>query len=93
MRTRRTPAVRLALVVLLLCAVVCAQAASLEEFHKETSQHHCCAMCHAGMPFVRSAPVGPIAPVASSGWVEKVWSANAPHEVLLTAGSSRAPPA
>ena len=80
------------MVVLLLCAVVCAQAASLEEFHKESSQHHCCGLCHAGMPFLRSAPIGFIAPIASNGRIEKSWAADAPHEVLMTAESSRAPP-
>ena len=90
----RAAAVRLSLVVLLLCTVVFAQTVSLESFHREstTSDHHCCGLCHAGMPFVRSAPAGPIVPIAPGAWVEKSWSVDAPHEVLLTAGSSRAPP-
>jgi hypothetical protein len=93
MRTWRAAAARLTLVVLLLCAVVSAQALSLESSHQESSSsHHCCGLCHAGMPFVRSAPAGPVVPVAPGGWVEKAWTVDAPHDVLLTAGSSRAPP-
>jgi hypothetical protein len=92
MRTRTAAAIRLALIVILLAAVVCAQAASLEEFHHQSSSHHCCGLCHAGMPFVQSAQAGPIAPVASNGWLEQPWTVDTPHEVLLTAGSSRAPP-
>ena len=93
MRTWRAAAARLSVIVLLLCAVVSAQAFSLESFHHEnTSTHHCCGLCHAGMPFVRSAPAGPIAPVATGTWVEKSWKIDAPHDVLLSAGSSRAPP-
>ncbi len=85
-------AARLALVLFLLAAVVCAQAASLEQFH-DHSTHHCCGLCHAGMPFVQSAVAGPIAPIASGGWLEQRWAVDSPREILLTSGSSRAPPA
>ena len=91
MPCRATVATRLALVLLLMCAVVCAQAASLDQFHHHSTEH-CCGLCHAGMPFLRSAPIGPTAPVAPGGWIEKAWFFDAPHDVLLTAGSSRAPP-
>jgi hypothetical protein len=93
MRTRAVTAIRLALIVFLLAAVVCAQAASLEQFHQESSSHHHCGLCHAGMPFVQSAATGPIVPVVSNDWLEHPWVVDSPHEVLLTAGSSRAPPA
>jgi hypothetical protein len=91
MRTRTATVARLALVLFLLCAVVYSQAASLEEFHQHSS-HHCCGLCHAGMPFVQAAAVTGFVPIVSSGWLELAYGLQSPHEVLLASGSSRAPP-
>jgi len=74
-----------------MCAVVCAQAASLDQFHRHSTQH-CCGLCHAGMPFVQSATASAIAPVLSRDFLEVQYGFQSPHEVWLAAGSSRAPP-
>src|ERR1051325_10002705 len=87
--TRRTLAV-----LVLLCAVVCAQAASLasEELHHHSSQH-CCGLCHTGpMPFVQSSATGVMNPASSMAWLESAPSLDTPHETPVTTGASRAPP-
>ena len=83
---------KFAFVLFLLCAIVCAQAASIDQFHQHSTQH-CCGLCHAGMPFVQPAPSSAAAPVISHGWVEIQYGFQSPREVWLAAGSSRAPPA
>jgi hypothetical protein len=86
---------RVLLVVALLCAVVCAQAASLisEQLHQHSSQH-CCALCHIGpLPFLQPAIAAYSAPVLATEWFEWSVELDTPHEVLLAAGYSRAPPA
>jgi hypothetical protein len=82
-------------VAFLLAVMVCGQAVALvsEHQHHHSSQH-CCALCHVGqLPFLQPAGSAAMAPVVSTVWL--AWSAGAdtPHEVFLSAGSSRAPPA
>jgi hypothetical protein len=86
---------RILFVLLLLCAVVCAQSASLasDYSHRHSSQH-CCGLCHAGpLPLIQPTAVSAIAPVLSMAWLEWSLGLDAPHQVLLAAGYSRAPPA
>jgi len=86
---------RVVLVVVLMCAIVSAQAVSLvtEQFHEHSSQH-CCALCHAGpLPFVQPSLSAVLRPVLSVAWLEPSSDLDATHEVLLASGSSRAPPA
>lgn len=87
---------RVSLVVLFLCALVCAQVASLasEHWHHHSS-HHCCLLCHAGpMPLLQSAvPAASFAPVLPLAWLERFSGFDAPREALLTSSDSRAPPA
>ena len=87
---------RVSLVVLFLCALVFAQAASLasEHWHHHSS-HHCCLRCHAGqMPLLQSTvSAAAFAPVLPLAWLELFSGSNTPREALLTAGESRAPPA
>lgn len=95
MLSKAAAAGRVLLVLLLLCAVVCAQSVSLasEHFHQHSSQH-CCGLCHAGpLPLIQPSVAAAFAPVLSVAWME--WSADldTPHQVLLAAGYSRAPPA
>jgi hypothetical protein len=92
MPSRATGVNKLAFVLLLFIAVVCAQAASIDQFHPHSAQH-CCGLCHAGMPFVQPATAFALAPVLSPAWLEISFSFDSPHEVWLAAGSSRAPPA
>jgi hypothetical protein len=87
-----TAAKKLAFVLFLMCAVVCAQAASLDQFHQHSNQH-CCGLCHAGMPFVQPAASFAPAPDVSRWSLESSPGFDAPREVWLAAGSSRAPPA
>jgi hypothetical protein len=89
---RRQPAAGIFLVLLLLSAVICAQATSLlsEQLHQHSSQH----CCHIGpLPFLQPAVAGYIAPMLAAAWFEWSHKLDAPHDVMLTAGYSRAPPA
>jgi hypothetical protein len=82
-------------VCLLLCAVICAQATSLasERAHGSFSQH-CCGLCHAGpLPFAQPVIAAGVLPVLRVVWLERSFEPSSTHEVLLVAGSSRAPPA
>jgi len=91
----RTAARRISLILFLMCAVVCVQAASIasEHFHQHSSQH-CCGLCHAGpLPFIQTAITAALAPMLSQTWLEQTPGSAPAHEVLLAAGSSRAPPA
>jgi len=94
--SRKSVAVgRVLFALLLLCAVVCAQSASFasDYSHRHSSQH-CCSLCHAGpLPLIQPAAVSSIAPVLSMAWLEWSLGLDAPHQVLLAAGFSRAPPA
>jgi hypothetical protein len=92
--SRKPAGSRLAFVLLLMCAIICAQAASLasEHFHQHSSQH-CCGLCHVGpMPFLRAAVFAGPAPMVTLAWISRACDFDTDHEVLLTAGDSRAPP-
>ncbi|MGA2329500.1 MAG: hypothetical protein ABSH05_24850 [Bryobacteraceae bacterium] len=82
-------------VCLLLCAVMCAQAASLASEHAHGSfSQHCCPLCHVGpLPFVQPVIAAALLPVLRVAWLECSFEPGSAHEVLLAAGSSRAPPA
>jgi hypothetical protein len=95
MLNKATAAARVLLVLLLLCAVVGAQAASLasEHFHQHASQH-CCGLCHAGpLPLIQPSVTAAFSPLLSMTWIKWSGGLSAPHQVLLAAGYSRAPPA
>jgi len=85
---------RVLFVLLFLCALICAQTASFASEHSHHhASRHCCRLCHVGpLPLlepVTSAGGGPIMAVA---WLPLSRDFDTPHEALLTAGSSRAPP-
>jgi hypothetical protein len=85
---------RCSLVLLLLSAVVCAQTASLSAEHSHNSSQHCCGLCHVGpIPFLQPVVAAALAPIVALAWLASASDLDSPHEVLLTAGSSRAPPA
>ena len=78
--------------MLFLCAVVCAQAASLAFEHPHASGH-CCQLCHLGpLPFLQPVAVAEIAPVMATAWFGGIPDSGAAHQILLAAASSRAPP-
>jgi hypothetical protein len=86
---------RALLVVLFLCALVCTQSALFASEHSyQHSSQHCCGLCHVGpLPLLQPVSSAGFAPIVAVAWLP--WSRNfdTPHEALLTAGSSRAPPA
>jgi hypothetical protein len=85
---------RCSLVLLLLYAVVCAQTATLSAEHSHNSSQHCCGLCHVGpLPFLQPVVASALAPGIASTWLVSASYLDSPHEVLLTTGSSRAPPA
>lgn len=86
---------RIVAILLLMCALLCAQTASLtsENLHQHSSQH-CCGLCHIGpLPFVQPEIASGIAPEQRVAWLEDTSGLDEPHDIVLTAGSSRAPPA
>jgi len=92
---KKATARRVLLVLLLMCAVVSAQAASLlaEHSHQHSSEH-CCRLCHAGpLPFLPSTAQAAVAPDGAVVWLAGSSDYDATPEVLLAAGDSRAPPA
>jgi len=92
---RSRAAFRISLMLLLMCAMVGAQTASIasEHFHQHSSQH-CCGLCHVGpLPFLQSTTAAAFAPVFVPGWLVPQDCSGAPREALLPSGCSRAPPA
>ena len=86
---------RALLIVLLLCLTVSAQSSTFDPRH--ASHHepgHCCLLCHLGsLPFVRTVAPAAVVPVFLTSWLAPSPEFQAFHEVLLSASSSRAPPA
>ncbi|MCX6633405.1 MAG: hypothetical protein NTW28_37900 [Candidatus Solibacter sp.] len=82
------------LVLLFLCALICAQTASFASEHShQHSPEHCCGLCHAGpLPLLQPVTSAGFAPIVAVAWLSWSRDFDTPHEALLTAGSSRAPP-
>ncbi len=80
--------------VLLIGALLCAQAVSLASEHSHThSTQHCCTLCHSGpLPFIQPAITAGLMPTTSIAWLEWSSGLDALHEFLLASNSSRAPP-
>jgi len=86
---------RFLLIVLVLCATICAQAASLTA-EQETHQgsDHCCGLCHLGpAPILPATASAVTAPVFSPVCITVSVVIGAPHDILVTSSASRAPPA
>jgi hypothetical protein len=83
------------LILLLLSVTIAAQSSALDPRHE--SHHapgHCCLVCHLGsLPFLRTSVPAPVTPVFLVTWLAPSSDFQPFHEVLLTASSSRAPPA
>ena len=80
------------IVLLMLCAITCAQFSALEHDGHHDSQH-CCALCHVGLPFLQPAVSASLPPVLSVAWLASFADQETTHQVLLALASSRAPPA
>jgi hypothetical protein len=81
-------------VLLLLCAILCAQSASLlsEELHRHPSEH-CCGLCHTGpLPFVKPTSMAGLAPVLAVLWIAPIVDASAALAEILPSSDTRAPP-
>ena len=87
--------VRLAVILLLLCGMVAAQSQDLTAAHQaHQATQHCCLLCHFGpLPLVQAAAPATPAPLLSVAWLEPDRGFESTHDVFLSAGSSRAPPA
>jgi hypothetical protein len=80
-------------VLLFLCALVCAQTASLASEHSHNRSEHCCGLCHVGpLPLLQPVAAAGFAPIVTVAWLSLSGDFDTPHEALLAAGSSRAPP-
>jgi hypothetical protein len=86
---------RVLLVLLVLCATLSAQAASLnagQETHH--GSEHCCALCHMGpIPSLPAVATAVIVPLFAPVWLADSAAAGTPREVLFSSAPSRAPPA
>ena len=89
------PSGRALLVLLLLSLTLAAQSSALDPRHE--SHHapgHCCLLCHTGpLTPLRTAVPAAVTPVFRVTWLAPAPDFQPFHEVLLTASSSRAPPA
>jgi len=92
MPSRVAAALKLALIVFLIGTAVAAQAAPHEQFHSHSS-HHCCGLCHAGMPFVSPVLASTAAPASVHEWLETAPATGAPRDAQISSETSRAPPA
>ena len=86
---------RVVLVLFLLVATLCAQTHALAFEHQHHSSEHCCLLCHVGpLPLLPSSvSATAVAPVLSTVWLASSGGVETPREALLSAASSRAPPA
>jgi hypothetical protein len=90
-----TSARRLLMIAFALCALLCAQSASISaEQETHHASEHCCALCHLGpAPLLPAAITAVAAPVFSAVWLAASAPVSRPHELLATPADSRAPPA
>jgi hypothetical protein len=81
------------LILLLMCAVVCAQTALLCSKHShQHSAQHCCGLCYAGpMPLLPATVSTGFVPFVALAWIFWACDLNTPHDVRLAASDSRAP--
>jgi hypothetical protein len=80
-------------VLLFLCALICAQTASFASDHSHNRSEHCCGLCHVGpLPLLQPVTAASGAPIMAVAWLALSRDFETPHEALLAAGSSRAPP-
>lgn len=86
---------RRTLVVLFLCLIVYAQSVPLfapPEPHHATD--HCCLLCHVGsLPFLQVTTSAAVSPVVLVERLIPSPDSEASHDALLSANTSRAPPA
>ena len=82
-------------VLLLACLMLMGQSlalASQEESHHAAD--HCCLLCHAGpLPILQTTATATVTPVFLVAWLAPVPNFEPAHQVLLSASSSRGPPA
>jgi hypothetical protein len=86
---------RTLVVLFLLCLMVVAQSAALfSEVEPHHAAGHCCVLCHVGsLHFVDIVASVPVAPIVVVERLIPNPDSEASHDVLLSANSSRAPPA
>jgi hypothetical protein len=84
---------RIAMIVLLLCAVFAQAFAFESEREHHDSSQHCCLLCHLGpLPFVEAAITSAAEPPLAIAWLPSPAQREGKHEVLLRQDPSRAPP-
>jgi len=85
---------RFALCAALLFGTVAAQCHALDAGHESHEAQHCCVLCHFGpLPLVSAAAPAAPPPLLAVARLEPMVTAEPARDVLLTASSSRAPPA
>lgn len=89
------PSGRTLLVLLLVCLTLwgqCLALASQEESHH--APDHCCLLCHVGpLPFLHSTATAAVTPVFLVAWLAPTPDFETAYQALLSASSSRGPPA
>jgi hypothetical protein len=86
---------RRAVLILLMCALVCAQSAPLASAHAHhNSSQHCCLLCHAGpLPFLQATASALMSPFISAVWLEPPPPISTPGDHAVSTHDSRGPPA
>jgi hypothetical protein len=94
-RMRRAPFVgKILFVFLLLCLTFWTQSSALTSRDgPHHSPDHCCPLCNVGLlPVLQPATTSAVAPVFHLIWLAPTPDSGPVHDVLVAAGSSRAPP-
>lgn len=85
---------RTLLVLFLLCLMFYMQSALFAAPDAHHATGHCCLLCHIGsLPFLSITAAAPVAPIVVVARLISNPDFQASHDVLLSANSSRAPPA
>jgi hypothetical protein len=86
--------VRTLLVLLLLCLTLGQAFTLASERESHHTPDHCCLLCHVGpLPFLQTTVTATVMPIFPVAWLAPVPDFDTAHQVLLSASSSRGPPA
>jgi len=82
-------------VVLLVCLTLMGQSLALaSQGESHHAPDHCCLLCHVGpLPFLQTTVTATVMPIFLVVWLAPAPDFSPAHQVLLSAISSRGPPA
>ncbi len=90
----RKSAWQVCIILLVLCATMSLQGASLTTHNHSQASDHCCGVCHAGhLVMLATVAIVPSGAPTNAEWFTPASSSAETLEPLIAAGLSRAPPA